>query len=195
MNHFPVYEPSAERLEAIRKAAEEVDAPLASHYDANKEVRAKGAAFYQFSADEEQRQRQLDELKQSREETMQKRAETGAVDVPVNIEGDMGGDSTAPTQSRAQEKRKRDLEARRQLIEAKRRRKEVEAVSEPHPTTDAIPVIPTEQMNEITQTREVISGQDASVSSGSGSQRMPGTVTTAADDFLANLERDMVNGR
>lgn len=58
------------------------------HYDVTAEVRAKGAGFYQFSADEETRQRQMEELKLAREETERMRKEGGAVDLkPGEVEG------------------------------------------------------------------------------------------------------------
>ncbi|KAI5982679.1 hypothetical protein EDC04DRAFT_2885077 [Pisolithus marmoratus] len=67
-------DPSAERVKAM-------------HYDATKEVRAKGAAFYQFSADEETRRQQMEELRSTREETKKTREEVGAIDVaPGEVE-------------------------------------------------------------------------------------------------------------
>lgn len=124
MNHFPVYEPSAERIAEIAAAHAEENNPLGVHYDASKEVRAKGAGFYQFSGDEETRRAQMEELKSAREETGKIRQETGAVDVrPGEVEG-MGETSggTATATSRAMEKRKREIEERRKLIDAKRRK-------------------------------------------------------------------------
>lgn len=46
---------------------------LNSHYDGDAEIRNKGVAFYQFARDEEERQRQMSELKKLREETVEKR--------------------------------------------------------------------------------------------------------------------------
>ncbi|KAF7970840.1 hypothetical protein HWV62_22796 [Athelia sp. TMB] len=55
VNHFPIYEPSAERVAAVNEALSEANNPLGVHYDASAEVRAKGAGFYQFSGDEDTR--------------------------------------------------------------------------------------------------------------------------------------------
>ncbi|TFK47864.1 hypothetical protein OE88DRAFT_1636114 [Heliocybe sulcata] len=120
INHLPIYEPSQERIAQIESTLSEESNPLNIHYDASAEVRAKGAAFYQFSGDEETRQRQMDELRQARDETARVRREAGAVDVPAGeVEGMReveGG------RSRAMEKRKREIEERRKAVEAKRRK-------------------------------------------------------------------------
>ncbi|TFY65055.1 hypothetical protein EVG20_g5729 [Dentipellis fragilis] len=119
-NFFPVYEPTADRVAAIQEAAAEENNPLNVHYDADREVRAKGAGFYQFSGDEETRQKQMEELKAAREETEKKRSATGAVDLkPGAPEGMQEGGSGG---SRAMDERKRKLEERRRAIEAKRRK-------------------------------------------------------------------------
>ncbi|KAF8962760.1 hypothetical protein BDZ97DRAFT_1662498 [Flammula alnicola] len=124
VNHFPTYQPSEERIAEIAKAHAEENNPLGVHYDASKEVRAKGAGFYQFSADEETRAAQMEELKASREETERKRQELGAEDVrPGEVEGMRDGEAATGTgKSRAMEKRKREIEERRKLLEAKRRK-------------------------------------------------------------------------
>ncbi|KAG6816298.1 hypothetical protein H0H87_007181 [Tephrocybe sp. NHM501043] len=121
VNHFPVYEPSAERKAEIAAAYAEENNPLNIHYDASRENRAKGAGFYQFSGDEETRRKQMEELKAARDETGQIRQEIGAVDVrPGEVEGMQ--DAGAGARSRAMEKRKRELEERRKLVDAKRRK-------------------------------------------------------------------------
>ena len=100
------------------------------HYDAAREVRAKGGAFYRFSGDEETRQQQMDELKRARDETEKTREEMGAVDVaPGEVEGMVAPDEAegmgpAQKRSRALEKRKREIEERRKLLDAKRRKKD-----------------------------------------------------------------------
>jgi len=110
----------------IEKEFIEENNPLNIHYDASKEVRAKGAGFYQFSADEETRQRQMEELKNAREEIGKTRAGFGAVDLrPGEVEGmqvggGAGGSGGGGTgKSTVLEKRKRDLEERRKLVDAK----------------------------------------------------------------------------
>jgi len=103
-----------------RQFAEENN-PLNVHYDASKEVRAKGAGFYQFSADEETRLKQMEELKSVREETERKRQELGAEDAKPGEEGM----TVEGVKSKAMEKRKRELEERKKLIEAKRKKARV----------------------------------------------------------------------
>jgi hypothetical protein len=126
VNHFPTYQPSEERIAEIAKAHAEENNPLGLHYDASKEIRAKGAGFYQFSADEETRLAQMEELKASREETTRIRQDIGAEDVrPGEVEGMREGDGSgtpAVGKSRAMEKRKREIDERMQILEVKRRR-------------------------------------------------------------------------
>jgi hypothetical protein len=122
ISHFPVYQPSAERVAKIMEDA--IEDPLTKHYDVTNENRAKGAAFYQFSSDEETRQKQMEELLRMRAETTEVRAERGTVD-QVRAQ-DPGEPETEETVlSKATAKRKRDLEERRAQVMAKRRKKEV----------------------------------------------------------------------
>ena len=67
--HFPVYEQDESRVREIEEQYAEAIKDPTKHYDASKENRTAGAAFYQFSADEETRARQMEELKRMREET------------------------------------------------------------------------------------------------------------------------------
>ncbi len=97
---FPVYEPSQEDLLARLREAE--GPRLTTHYDATGENRARAAGAYQFSLDEEERRRQMDELKSVREETERKRKEQERGMSPFEIG------------------RKRKLDERRAQIEAKR---------------------------------------------------------------------------
>ncbi|ALO69294.1 hypothetical protein CNG02930 [Cryptococcus deneoformans JEC21] len=99
---FPVYEPNPEVIKAKYRQAEEE--ARAHHYDSTKEVRVKGAGQYQFSLDEQRRAEQQAALKSQRHETELARAEA-----------DRRGGITA-----AQEARKRKLEQRKAMIEAKR---------------------------------------------------------------------------
>lgn len=46
------------------------------HYDGDAEIRNKGVAFYQFERDEEERTRQMSQLKKLREETVERRMRT-----------------------------------------------------------------------------------------------------------------------
>lgn len=51
--------------------------PAQAHYDAEAEVRTRGTGFYKFSADEETRQREMEELLNTRRETEREREERG----------------------------------------------------------------------------------------------------------------------
>lgn len=135
VNHFPVYEPSEERIAEVGRKFSEENNPLNLHYDASKEVRTKGAGFYQFSADEVTRRKQMEELKAARDGTATTRQELGAEDIKPGEEG-MAADGV---KSRAMEKRKRELEERRKLIEAKRKKPRVAAPSD---ETTALPAVP-----------------------------------------------------
>ncbi|TCD63748.1 hypothetical protein EIP91_004999 [Steccherinum ochraceum] len=197
VNYFPVYEPSAERVEAIRAEYAEENNPLDLHYDASQEVRAKGAGFYQFSGDEETRKRQMDELRKARDETEQTRQELGAVDsAPGEVEGMVAGqDSSAGMKkSRAMEKRKRELEERRKMLDAKRRKKDPTlAETEPTPLvppTTTTPAPPTTTATPANDPFAVLEAQ--TISTLRKTPAGPSTTAAAADDFLAALERDML---
>jgi len=190
VNHFPVYEPDAARVTEIEKEFAEENNPLNIHYDASKEVRAKGAGFYRFSADEEIRQRQMEELKNAREETGKSRAEFGAVDLRpgevegINASGGAGGSGPGGTgKSAALEKRKRDLEERRKLVDAKRRKKiGSPSIVEPHSSAS----LPT------TESRSAV---QAAAERPSRPESAKAVALNPADDFLAQLERDIMSGR
>jgi hypothetical protein len=169
VNFFPVYEPSSDRVAAIQAAAADENNPLNIHYDAGREVRAKGAGFYQFSADEETRKRQMEELQQTRNETEKTRQELGAVDLKA---GEAEGMQDAPNalRSRAIEKRKRELEERRKLVEAKRRK--LQNGNQP-PAAATQPPAPSSEP----PTKPAAPNPDAT--------------SSAADNFLAALELDL----
>ena len=194
VNFFPVYEPSAERVKAVQDELAEANNPLSSHYDASQEVRAKGAAFYQFSGDEETRKRQMEELRGVRDETKKTREDLGAMDVrPGEVEGmrEESGQST----SRALEKRKREIEERRALLEAKRRKTKVTpegdvngvtgqssssvmfVASDPFVALEKKAVAPTSRTPEISETRTTKGGY------------------SEADAFLAQLEEEILKKR
>ncbi|KAK8849650.1 hypothetical protein IAR55_004985 [Kwoniella newhampshirensis] len=99
---FPVYEPDADAIKAKYRQAEEE--ARAHHYDASKEVRVKGAGQYQFSLDEEKRAEQMAALDAQRSETEKARAET----------------AQRRGMSAAQEAKKRKMDERKAMIEAKR---------------------------------------------------------------------------
>lgn len=203
VNHFPTYQPSEDRVAEITASLAEENNPLNIHYDASQEVRAKGAGFYQFSADEVTRKQQMEELKKAREETGKTREELGAVDVrPGEVEGMIQGGEGAGEQlkkSRAMEKRKRELEERRKMLDAKRRKK----IHGDEPASTSIkpeeqsPTIPTStpKKSATAQTLDPFATLEAqalpSKSDVKGKNKMK---ENPADEFLAALERDILGG-
>lgn len=195
--HFPTYVPSEERMEEIAKKYAESNTPLVDRYDSTRENRAKGAGFYQFSADEETRQAQMDALKAAREETEKTRQETGAVDIrPGEMEGIMregggGGEAKGKGASRAMEKRKRELEERRKLVEAKRRKvaeKRAEAEAQGASAGPSAPQPPPPQM-DYTDPFAVL---EASRTVNTTKSQTKTQHANAADDFLASLEQEFL---
>lgn len=203
VNHFPVFEPSAERVAAIKQAASEEANPLAAHYDASRENRAKGAAFYNFSLDEETRMREMEELKRARDETEASRRAAGAVDIrPGEGEGlagdagDVAKDEVGSIKSRASEKRKREIEERRALIEAKRKKKTNGAVSSARevPTQDNETPRPSDPLASLElQLRKGVNEEKGKEKHKSRWDMGTNTKdsTSVADDFLAQLEQDL----
>ncbi|MCJ1291433.1 hypothetical protein MMC34_002976 [Xylographa carneopallida] len=71
-------EPVAARMAAIaRKRDRSATPPEEVHYDASKEVRAKGVGFYAFSGDKEARGREMEALARERAETERRVRERG----------------------------------------------------------------------------------------------------------------------
>ncbi|KAG0705651.1 hypothetical protein DFH29DRAFT_1029763 [Suillus ampliporus] len=201
VNYYPVYEPSAERIQAVEEAYSEATNPLASHYDSSREVRAKGAAHYQFSADEETRQQQMEELRSARMETEKTRQEAGAVDLkPGEVEG-MRDDSTTAgsSRSRAMEKRKRDLEERRKVLDAKRRKvkdDETPASQAPDPetqqTSEAVTLEARDTSSPFAALERQATASDRPKAKGKQKRIKDSGHKTEADDFLAQLEREIL---
>ncbi|TKA71839.1 hypothetical protein B0A55_06798 [Friedmanniomyces simplex] len=68
--------PIAAQMEALaRKRDKSLTPPPEEHFDSHKEIRTKGTAFMQFSADGEERKRQMENLALEREETERRRRE------------------------------------------------------------------------------------------------------------------------
>jgi N-acetylmuramoyl-L-alanine amidase len=185
VNHFPTFEPSEERVAQIEKEFAEDTNPLNLHYDASKEVRAKGAGFYAFSGDEEARQRQMEELRLAREETERTRQDIGAIDVKP---GDIEGMQAEGSKSRALEKRKRELEERRKLVEAKRRK--IKGNSDV--TTPAEPSVAAHSAQSHTIAIQL---KDPSIGDPFAEVEAQSTSRDIADDFLAQLEKEMLNSK
>jgi hypothetical protein len=75
-----------------------VTPPPELHFDGTKDIRTKGVGFFQFSADQEERKRQMDNLEKDRLETEKRREEL----------------------AKRKEERKKELEARKKTIANKR---------------------------------------------------------------------------
>ncbi|OBZ72124.1 hypothetical protein A0H81_07800 [Grifola frondosa] len=183
VNHFPVYEPSAERVAAIEAEFAEENNPLNIHYDASREVRAKGAAFYQFSGDEETRKQQMEEIRQAREETRQTRETFGAADLRPG----------EPRDGKEEE----ELEERRKMLHAKRRKvsgKEpiVPADGPAHPPATAAPMAPVP--SGLTPNDPFAALKNETANRKGKEKEKPSTPLGAADAFLAQLEQDMLKG-
>ena len=94
--------PVAAQMEEIaRKRDRSMTPPEEVHYDATKEVRSKGVGFYQFSADKEERKKEMEALSKEREQT----------------------ESKARDREAKKETRKRDIEERRKAIKDKKEEK------------------------------------------------------------------------
>ncbi|KAH8832026.1 hypothetical protein DL96DRAFT_1589766 [Flagelloscypha sp. PMI_526] len=192
-NYFPTYEPSLDRRVEIEKNFADTQNPLSQHFDASRENRAKGAAFFAFSRDEETRKREMEELANARKETQEARQESGAVNVmPGEVEG-MRAETRAPMT--AGEKRKRKLEERRQLVAAaKKQKRQPEPDSRPRPDTPPPRPSPTATPFGHDPFAAVESRSHTSSYPTSPPPNPPtsSSTSTAADDFLASLERDIL---
>ncbi|KAG7089776.1 hypothetical protein E1B28_011429 [Marasmius oreades] len=185
--------PDADRVAQIEKEHAESNNPLNIHYDHTKEVRTTGAGFYNFSADEETRRAQMEELKTTRKETEQARADAGAVDLrPGEVEGLVGEAQTGIVKSRAMEKRKREIEERRKMVEAKRRKVK--------PTDDFSQHKAEAQRPEVfvATATDPFAALEAAPKSREEKQKIKckettvGEVPNEADAFLARLENDIL---
>jgi hypothetical protein len=211
VNHFPTYQPSEERVSEIAKAFAEENNPLGVHYDGSSEIRAKGAGFYQFSADEETRKAQMQELNALREETAKTRQELGAEDIkPGDIEGMRDGEAPGTAgakKSRAMEKRKRELEERRNMIEAKRKKLKLHDDAANANTASEAPSLSTHSGAQPIEVKKsdvaqptISSDPFAALESQSLSSSIKGKkkavpATTEADTFLADLEQEFLGSR
>ena len=98
-------EPIVAKMETLAsKRDRSATPPPEVHYDANSEVRSKGVGFYSFSKDKETRKQEMDALERERLETERVRNE----------------------QQARKDKRKAEIEARRQKIREKKGEKQAE---------------------------------------------------------------------
>ncbi len=176
VNHFPVYEPSADRVEKIQEAlAAETKSPEV-HFDATKDNRQMGAGFIHLGDGGEERNTRLQELKDVHADTLRRRQEMGAETKTVEGMVALSDEKTA-----ARAKRKADTEARRRQIEAKRRKQNpVEpAPLPPAKTTATVDVAAsTPYVDPFAALERQIVEKDT-------------PVRTEADEFLASLSSDI----
>lgn len=99
---------AAKMEEIARKRDRSPTPPPLTHYDASKEIRTKGVGFFNFSKDEEERKKQMEDLERERERTLRAREEKKEKE---------------EMRKREIEKRKRELEERRKAIGEKRAKK------------------------------------------------------------------------
>ncbi|KAI9725284.1 MAG: hypothetical protein M1828_003299 [Chrysothrix sp. TS-e1954] len=104
--------------------------PPVSRYDASAEVRRRGTGFFRFSADEDERARQMRGLEGERAETERARgkreSESGGRGAREGREGGGSGEGRVGEGEEAetpQGRRKREVEERRRLIQLQRERK------------------------------------------------------------------------
>lgn len=210
MNHFPTYTPSEARVASIAAELSAASSPLDVHYDAAREVRAKGAGFYQFSGDEGARAREMEGLRRAREETLRRREGAGAVDLKPGDEGmgqvGEGGEGSAG--SRASEKRRREIEERRRLVEAKRRKvlgsasakdtSATERAPDPDPAglADAQGPAPADPFAALEAQTSKTKGKGKGKGKGKTRERAldADAPLDDADAFLAQLEQDVLKG-
>ena len=182
-------------------------------------MRAKGAGFYQFSGDEEERRRQMEELKMAREETERTRKDVGAVDLkPGEVEGmqedEEGGgvgSGAKAGKSRAMEKRKRELEDRRKMVDAKRRKVKSVGAEEEGQSTASVPTFKASHEDlqapaPMFETESTAASLDPFAAletqanlvdkkgKGKRNEKVANDPQHAADHFLAQLEREMLGG-
>lgn len=138
------------------------------------------------------------ELKESRKETEQTRQEMGAVDLkPGEQEGMREESAPGTVKSRAMEKRKREIEERRKDIEAKRRKLKGKEDDEP----EVGPPEPPKQAVEPASSQNAdpfaaLEAQSPPSRKDKGKAKQTATSgTSAADDFLAQLERELMGKR
>lgn len=185
-NHFPVYQPDAARVAAVQAELAEASNPLNMHYDASREVRAKGAGFYQFSGDAETRARQMEELKASRTDTVHTRQELGAVDV-LPSEATEGLSEGITGKSRAIDKRKREIEERRKLLDAKRKKAKLDEIATPEISSQ-----PTfASVSTVIRTDQAPKDPFAALEENFSQKPSPHATVSAADNFLAQLEKEI----
>lgn len=161
------------------------------------ENRAKGAAHYKFSSHGEAREKELAELKSNHIDVQAIRAQTGAVDVrPGEVEGMRAPESSLDNRS-ALEKRKRELEERKKMVDAKRKKTMGNVGSQPvaNFAKSAAGHVPEINHNSLSSAAPV----DPFALVEAATFSMPSLKTTSslhdADEFLAEMHNTLLPGK
>ncbi|KAJ3744373.1 hypothetical protein DFH05DRAFT_1398235 [Lentinula detonsa] len=191
-NHFPTFHLDEDRRTQIVNEYAEENNPLDKHYDPNSEVRDRGAASYSFSLDEQTRQARLDDLKATHLETNATRKEMGAVDVrPGEIEGMQAPE--VGSSAKGSEKRKREIEERRKILEAKRKKAKT-TTEGPKPGSDSTSTASiTANAKQSPIADPFASLESATFSTPSPNNGKSKAISSDADEFLAQLGNEMLD--
>ncbi|KAJ3999469.1 hypothetical protein F5050DRAFT_1737916 [Lentinula boryana] len=191
-NHFPTFHLDEDRRTQIVNEYAEENNPLDKHYDPNFEIRDRGAASYSFSLDEQTRQARLDDLKATHLETNATRKEMGAVDVrPGEIEGMQAPE--VGSSAKGSEKRKREIEERRKILEAKRKKAKT-TPEESQPGSDSTSTTSiTANAKQLPIADPFASLESATFSMPSPNNGKSKAISSDADEFLAQLGNEMLD--
>jgi hypothetical protein len=130
----------------------------------------------------------MEELRLAREETEQSRQGAGAISVRP---GDIEGMQAEGSKSRALEKRKRELEERRKLLDAKRRK--TRANDDSKGESNLLPTVEQDAPSHTISIQPTYS--DVRSPAHDAQPPAVATMKDLADDFLARLEKDMLEGK
>ncbi|KAF9056721.1 hypothetical protein BDP27DRAFT_1395015 [Rhodocollybia butyracea] len=188
-NHFPTYVPDADRQAKIIEQHSEENKPIETHYNPLGENRARGAASYNFSKDEESRRKEREGIDSLRDETLAQRQAAGAVDLRVGESEGMQAPETS-AKSRALEKRKREREERMKKVEAQRKKAKVVEESLPHESaTSSVTNTPPAIFAQPAAVVDPFAALEATTSKSGGPQ------SNQVDDFLASLGNELSNNK
>lgn len=189
-NHFPTYVPDADRQAKIIEQHSEENKPIETHYNPQGENRARGAASYNFSKDEESRRNEREGIDSLRDETLAQRQAAGAVDLRVGESEGMQAPETS-AKSRALEKRKREREERMKKVEAQRKKAKV--VEEPLPHGSATSSVTNTSPAVFAQPTAVVdpSVVDPFAALEATTSKSGGPHSNQVDDFLASLGNEL----
>ncbi|KAK7454662.1 hypothetical protein VKT23_011415 [Stygiomarasmius scandens] len=189
------YEPTFERVEKITQEYTEENNPLDVHYDPSREVREKGAAFYNLPGNEEERRQKMEELRSERMKTKDIRRETGAIDIrPGEVEGMREGESV----KKGTKRWNTDREARKEMLAAKRRK--MQGIEDANPSSSKSDQAESAICKAVAPspadiTADPLASLEASVQRATKRAEIEPSSHDDADTFLASLEKDIGFGK